>query len=129
MLSTLMRPIVSIAIKCCVIHPFVSKNEFLEAAAGTMNRTLFSLENFFAVRDFQRDGQSKVSRSSGENMSVRPRSISSTWGELIWEIIRGIIERLFGPANRKFRVRRSVQWEIVGKRLFSVDTVLGGLGV
>ena len=49
-------------------------------------------------------------------MSVIPRSISSTCGEDIWDITRGIQAKVPIPAKMKFSVRRSVQWEIVGKR-------------
>jgi len=49
-------------------------------------------------------------------MSVIPRSISSTCGEDIWDITRGIQGRVPIPAKRKLSDWRSVQWDIVGKR-------------
>jgi hypothetical protein len=49
-------------------------------------------------------------------MSAIPRSISSTCGEDIWDITRGIHANVAIPAKMKLSVRRSVQWDMVGKR-------------
>ena len=85
-------------------------------SAATMNRTLFSFTNLVCVDAFQNEGRSNRSKSSGVNlMSVIPRSISSTWGEDTWDIARGIHARVPILAKMKLSVRRSVQWDIVGK--------------
>lgn len=49
-------------------------------------------------------------------MSAIPMSISSTCGEEIWDITRGMHAKVAIPAKMKLSVRRSVQWDIVGKR-------------
>ena len=97
------------------MHSFIFFDDWQDSAA-TMNRTLFSFTNLVCVNAFQNEGQSNRSKSSGAKMSVIPRSISSTWGEDIWDITRGIHARVPIPAKMKLSVRRSVQWDIVGKR-------------
>ena len=121
--STCINPRVSICLRWRAIHSFVSFDDWQDSAA-TMNRTLFSFTNLVCVSAFHSEGQSNRSKSSGEKISVIPRSISSTWGEDIWDITRGIHANVPIPAKMKLSVRRSVQWEIVGKR--SALSVFGG---
>jgi len=97
------------------MHSFIFFDDWQDSVA-TMNLTLFSFTNLVCVSAFQSEGQSNRSKSSGANISVIPRSISSTCEEDIWDITRGIQARVPIPAKMKLSVRRSVQWDIVGKR-------------
>ena len=97
------------------MHSFIFFDDWQDSAA-TMNRTLLSFTNLGCVSALQSEGQSNRSKSSGAKMSAIPRSISSTCGEDIWDITRGIHAKVAIPAKMKLRVRRSVQWDIVGKR-------------
>ena len=97
------------------MHSFIFFDDWQESAA-TINRTLFSFTNLGCVNALQREGQSNRSKSSGAKMSAIPMSISSTCGEDIWDITRGIHAKVAIPAKMKLSVRRSVQCDIVGKR-------------
>jgi len=113
--STQISPRVSIFLRWRAIHSFIFFDDWQDSAA-TINRTLFSFTNLGCVNALQSEGQSNRSKSSGAKMSAIPMSISSTCGEEIWDITRGMHAKVAIPAKMKLSVRRSVQWDIVGKR-------------